>query len=71
MKQEKRTFKEYGVTGVSIFYRWYDLCNFDPIYDQAVHEVKRHDREWLMGFVAAKDLNAFLELSLVTIIRIC
>ena len=34
--QQKALTKATGVTGETILYRLYDLCNFDPVYDQVV-----------------------------------
>ena len=34
--QRKCLVKEHGVTGVSLFYRLYDLCGFSPVQDLVV-----------------------------------
>ena len=34
--QQEKINKEYGVTGVSILYCLYDLCQFDPVKDLMV-----------------------------------
>ena len=34
--EKQRRVKETGVTGETIFYRFYDLCGFDPIHDLVI-----------------------------------
>ena len=34
--RRKNLVKESGITGESIFYRLFDLCGFDPVYDQVI-----------------------------------
>ena len=47
--------KEYGITGVSAFYRWYTLCRFDPVRDfvidtmHVVLNLARNELELLLG----------------------
>ena len=34
--RKKELSKQYGVTGVSVLYRWYFLCKFDPVNDLVI-----------------------------------
>ena len=52
--QKAALCKEYGITGVSIFYKWYNLCKFDPVKDlvidmHVVLNLARNELEILLG----------------------
>ena len=52
--------KQYGITGVCIFYKWYSLCGFDPVNDLSIdtmHVVLNLVRSELEKLLTCTDAN--------------
>lgn len=53
MSHKAELSKKYGVTGVSVFYRWYSLCGFDPVNDLVIDHCLELDKKRTGAFTWA------------------